>query len=381
MSLPFSQAQFHHQLLHAKRWSKYPDKVIPLWIADMDLGHPLAITDALNDFAQHANFGYSSPSKAVLLAIVAWIQEKHGWQIQPEWVVFTHNLHSGLRTVVRAMSRRQDQVLIPDTIYPPIRATAADFGREVVAVPMLVNGDHGFTVDWHMLEQCSAPAGTLLQWCSPHNPSGTVWAHADLERLAALVVEKDWYICSDEIHADLVLNNTVKHTPIARINAKIAQRCITLMSPNKTFNIAGIGLGYAIICNDTIRKVFSDTLQGYGGINGFSFAAAHAAYTYGEPWRQTTLQQLRNNLQQLRQVLVAYADKVKLIGGDATYLAWLHTPQHDCDWHEVLLRYKLAVYDGRHFGKAGYMRVNFGTRPDILREALKRLDRAFSQQL
>ena len=64
----------------------------------------------------------------------------------------------------------------------------------------------------------------------------------ELLTVADICTRKDWIICSDEIHCDLILESGRRHIPIASLDAGIADRTITLMAPSKTYNIPGLGL-------------------------------------------------------------------------------------------------------------------------------------------
>ncbi|PYO23745.1 MAG: hypothetical protein DMD88_02745, partial [Candidatus Rokuibacteriota bacterium] len=80
----------------------------------------------------------------------------------------------------------------------------------------------------------------------PHNPVGRVWRREELQRMAELCLSRGIAIVADEIHGDLVFSGH-RHVPIASLDPEIAQRTITLMAPSKTWNLAGLKFGLAVI--------------------------------------------------------------------------------------------------------------------------------------
>ena len=119
-----------------------------------------------------------------------------------------------------------------------------------------------FTFDFEALDRLSTKPGDLFMLCHPHNPVGTAYNLSELKKFAQWIVSRDLYLCSDEIHCDLILDPEVKHLPIASVSPELAQRCITLMAPSKTFNLPGFGCSYAIISNPQLRMKFKQALQG-----------------------------------------------------------------------------------------------------------------------
>jgi cysteine-S-conjugate beta-lyase len=195
-------------------------------------------------------------------------------------------------------------------------------------------------------------------------------------------------VVSDEIHSDLIYKEH-KHTPIATISEEILQNSITLFSPTKTFNLAGLSESVAIIPNRELRKKFQNTLNrtGAGMLNIFGLEGAHAAYAHGEEWLEELITYLNQNLE----ILIAYFKEkipsIKVFKPEGTYLAWL-----DC--REVIDRTgdlqkffvtkaKVGLNDGEMFGKEGigFQRINFACPRSLLMEGLERIEGAVSKFL
>src|SRR5476649_647474 len=238
------------------KWQKYADRdVIPLWVADTDFRSPPCIIEALQARVAHGVFGYGAPPNELAELLAARMQKRYRWHIEPDWVVFLPGLVSGLNLAVRSLTQPGESVVIPGLIYPPFRSATRGAGQEQRLAPMRL--DRGRWV----LDLSGPPAGMdgterLLMLCNPHDPGGTVYRRAELEQQLNFARRHDLLICCDEIHCDLLLEPGVEHIPLASLNDDAAQRTITLVSPSKSFNIAGLGASAAIIPNARLRSRF-----------------------------------------------------------------------------------------------------------------------------
>jgi len=210
-----------------------------------------------------------------------------------------------------------------------------------------------------------------------------VFREEELLRMGELCLKHDVIICSDEIHCDLIYSGQT-HIPIASLSSELAAQTITLMSPSKTYNIAGLDCSFAIIQNPELRRRFNRARAGLvGGVNIFGQAAAAAALKDGQEWLDQVLEVLESNRDFLFEYVRREWPGVKMFLPEATYLAWL-----DCrglhleNPHEFFLnRAKVAFNDGASFGKggAGFVRVNFGCPRKTLEEALARCTAALCE--
>jgi cysteine-S-conjugate beta-lyase len=221
------------------------------------------------------------------------------------------------------------------------------------------------------------PGSRLLMLCNPHNPGGTVFRRDELERLGAFAEQHDLLIVSDEIHCDLVLEKGLAHCPIASLSPELSRRTITVMAPSKTFNLAGIGVAFAIVEDAALRDAFSfDLKKSVHDASSFGYDAAVAAYRHGEPWLAAQLEYLRGN-RELVEATVARLPGVETAHLEATYLSWV-----DCsglgvkDPHAHFLEHGLGLSPGVDFGAPQFVRLNLGTQRKTLAEAMLRFEKA-----
>jgi len=359
------------------RWDKYAGRdVIPLWVADTDFRAPPAVIDALQARVAHGVFGYTAPPAALLEAIVARMQRLYAWTIQPEWVVFLPGVVSALYMAVQRLTTSTQHVLSPAPVYYHVFRAAQTAPRTYADVPM-VQVQGRWVWDEDVLAAAVTPDTRLLMLCNPHNPGGTVFTREELSRLATFAARHDLLIVSDEIHCDLILEPGAMHVPIASLSPEISQRVVTLMSPSKTFNIAGSGMAYAIIEDPRLRTAFSfDLKKTVHDASLFGYTAALAAYQDGADWLRAQLAYLRVN-RDLLTATVARLPGVQMVHLEATYLAWI-----DCsglgvaDPQALFLAHGLGLSPGVDFGAPQYVRFNFGTQRARLETALQRFERA-----
>jgi cystathionine beta-lyase len=200
-----------------------------------------------------------------------------------------------------------------------------------------------------------------------------VFRRAELERLAELSGEA--LIVSDEIHCDLILEQSLRHVPIASLDPAISRRTVTLMSANKSFNIPAAGCGWAIIEDGELRNAFAADVSAHvvGSPSVFGLEATLAALTRGDDWLAALIDYLRGNRDYLEKNI-----GLPMAHVEATYLAWIDCSGLD-DAAERFLQNGVAVYSGAQFGDGRFIRLNFGTQRSRLEEALRRIKNASRQ--
>lgn len=355
------------------------EDILPMWVADMDFKSPIQITEAIIRRAEHGVFGYTECSERLSAALTAWMKKRHNWQIDNKWIVYSPGVVTSVNTAILAYTTPGDKVLVQTPIYYPFYSSIKDNGRELV-VNSLKNYDGYYEIDFADLERKLADNVRIMIFCSPHNPIGRVWKLQELEEVLRLCRKYDVMLISDEIHSDLVFKGH-KHIPISSIKEEVYKKCITLASPTKTFNIAGLSVSAAIIPDINLRREFRITLNknGAGMLNIFGLVAAEAAYAGCEKWLDELLEYLENNLDTLVEYFQNHIPQIKVIRPEATYLAWL-----DCNNLQVpveklkeffINEASVGLNDGVAFGEEGYgfQRINFACPRKTLLNGLEKI--------
>jgi cystathionine beta-lyase len=363
------------------KWKKYPDDVLPLWVADMDFpSHPQIIAAMIERLA-HPCFGYGCGDDELYGVICDWAFRRYGWEIQPEWLIFVPGVVTGMNWAIQALIDKDQKLYYQTPIYPPFLKFAANAGVEAVEIPLKETVDH-YEIDFDDLERSIQGPG-VFALCNPHNPVGRVFTKFELERLAQICLEKGVRICSDEIHCDLIYSDQ-RHISIGSISNEIADNTITLMAPSKTFNIPGLEFSFAIVPNPELRKRLEKSRCGLVGHLGIlAFPAAKAAYLHGEDWLDELLIYLEGNREYLNNFMAENISAIKLHRPQGTYLAWLDCRELDLTKDACaffLDEARVALNNGGDFGKVGegFVRLNFGTPRSNLAEALARMKTAIT---
>jgi cystathionine beta-lyase len=272
---------------------------------------------------------------------------------------------------VRSLTEVHQSVITPKPIYPPFVSSIKLAQRTASFAPVTLQNKR-WLIDFTQMKV--APESKLLLFCNPLNPGGTVYRRNELEQILTFAEKNDLYVCSDEIHCDLILDTDVKHIPFASLNNNAEQRSVTLIAPSKTFNIAGLGASMAIIPNSALRHKFNKVRAGIvPDVNVLAYTAAQAAYESGQPWLEQQLAYLRQNRGTLT-AAINCMPYLTLQHIEATYLAWI-----DASALPVTSPFKffeqagVGLSPGADFGNPKFVRLNFGCTHETLIEALRRM--------
>jgi cystathionine beta-lyase len=359
------------------------DDVLPLWVADMDFRTPDFIINALRKRLDHEILGYTFRSESYHEAIIDWMQRRHGWTIQKEWISFSPGVVAGLTLAVESFSEPGDEVVLLPPVYSPFFDSIRLTKRKMIENPLkLVNGRYTFDLDDLKLKVTDKTK--LLLLCNPQNPGGMVWTREELTALANFCLEHKILVISDEIHSDLIFKG-YKHIPFATLSDEIEKNCIVCMAPSKTFNLAGLTTSFIVAPNKRLHTSYERTLRiphlHMGNI--FGTVALEAAYRHGDDWLAQLIDYLWDNYLFMETYLKANLPEVVVMRPEATYLVWLDFSAFglsDNQINDKIIQSGVGLNRGIQFGTqgSGYMRINIGCTRVMLEEALKRIVEAFS---
>ena len=237
------------------KWDRYPQGVLPLWVADMDFASPPAVVEALRARAGHGVYGYSLVPDSLVDAIRAHLARRYGWHIEREWLVWLPSVVPGLNLACRAFAGPGESVMTITPVYPPFLQAPPAQDRRLITVPATL-AEGRWRVPLDAMEEALTPATRVLLFCHPHNPLGRVWSAAEVAAVVHFCRRHDLVLCSDEIHCDLLLD-PLAHVPAAmaapELGAAAGDGIVTLMSPSKTFNLPGLNFAFAIVADPELR--------------------------------------------------------------------------------------------------------------------------------
>jgi cysteine-S-conjugate beta-lyase len=365
------------------KWQRYGDGILPLWVADMDFVSAEPIVEALHQRVDQRIFGYAQPTRQLRLVILERLKRLYSWEISEEELIFLPGVVTGLNLAFRLFAQPGDGVLVQPPVYSHF-ITDPLFHGLVVNDPPLKEKKDSYEIDFDAFERSITDRTRVFLLCNPHNPVARVFTREELEKLAEICLRHKIVICSDEIHCDLLYPG-YRHLPIAMLGPDVADQTITLMSPSKTFNLAGLGCAFAIIQNPALRRKWIAGSQGLiPHVNIMGLVAALAAYRDGQEWLNQVLAYLDENKNFLAEYVREKLPGLRMAKVEATYLAWLDCRQSAIRGNPFdffLGEAGVAFNDGITYGKGGegFVRLNFACPRKLLTGGLDRMAEALQR--
>jgi cysteine-S-conjugate beta-lyase len=371
------------------KWKQYSEDVLPLWVADMDFLTPDPIRDAIHSMLDRGVLGYEFLQPSTKEVVARRMEHLYGWKVDPEWVVSTTGVVSGFNIAARAICQPGDGVLIHTPVYNMFYSLFEHLHVIQQPVPITLREEGNVIYPELDMERFasafdSSNAKTrMFLFCHPHNPLGRVFTLRELQQMAELSLQHEAMIVSDEIHSELLLDDSV-HIPIATLSPEIADKTITLIAASKTFNTAGLFCAFAIIPNAELRTRYqkaNDEITGH--VSSVGLVASEAAFS-GEcdEW----LAELRIYLKENRDFVVEYLTEnfpdAKFTIPQATYLQWIDFGEYlksgkmnKPPFDFFLENAKVALSNGKIFGDSceNFVRLNFASPRQIVAEGLERM--------
>lgn len=356
----------------------YGADVIPMWVADMDFPVCDCIVKALENRASAPSFGYTDRDLSFYQTVKTWVKRQHDMNVHEDDIILTTGVVQSLHVAIRTFSKVDDFVLVLTPAYPPFYEVVLENNRKLLTFEIT-----NYSIDMDLLlNQIQSYPIKLIIVCNPHNPLGICWSKEDLKKLATICKEKGIILVSDEIHSDLVYAPS-KHISLLSAHDSM-ENSLVLMSPCKTFNIAGLKVSYALIKDKKMKEQFytEAQLSCVHSINLFALTALSAAYSYCDEWLFELKKYLQSNRDYIYDRIKKELPKAKMHLPDATYLAWIDASGYDIENPKEFLleKAKILVNAGTDYGHSFkcYFRLNFATSREQLCEAINRMVKAFA---
>ena len=360
------------------------DRVIPLWVADMDFQAAPCILDALQRRVEHGVFGYTRVPDSYYESVIRRLGQRHGLALQRDWIQYTTGVVPALSAVIKALAAPGEGVIVQTPVYNCFFSSIRNNGCRIMPAPLsrrdLPDGRFTYEMDFEVLEAaCADPANRILLLCNPHNPAGRRWTAEELRRAGDIARRHNVIVISDEIHCEIVAPGTA-YTPYASLGGDYCRDSVTLGSPSKSFNTAGLQIAN-IICErpewrEKIDKAIN--INEICDVNPFGPVALEAAYSEeGVRWLVALNEFIWKNYEMLRTRFCSALPEFPVAELEATYLAWIDTsvlslPSEVIE-AELLRREQVWVNAGLMYGDDGFIRINLACPSARLQEGLDRV--------
>ena len=357
--------------------------VINLSVGEPDFPTPNHIKEAAKR-AIDDNFSYYSPVPGYLSlreAICAKLHSENGLDFRPSQIVVGNGAKQALCNVVLATVNPGDEVIIPT----PAWVSYVEMVKLAEGIPVTVAAgiDTDFKITPEQLEDAITPRTRMLLLCSPSNPTGSVYTHAELKALAGVVERHPGIlVVSDEIYEHI--NYTGSFTSMAAFRG-IADRTVVINGVSKAYAMTGWRIGYCAAPEHIAKAVSKLQGQYTSGASSIAQKAAEAAYRGS----QDCVTEMCAAFRRRRDIVVSLAREIPGFKVNEPQGAFYLFPQVEAllgksngqrtiDSSDALAMYLLeeahvATVGGEAFGAPGYIRLSYAASDDSLRKAMVRI--------
>lgn len=356
--------------------------LLPFWVADMDFATPEPILHAIRERSRHPVLGYGIRPEEYYDVILEWLATRHDWTVPREWLMFCPpSSIVGIHGLINGLTEPGESILVPTPNYGPLLNLVTDNDRLLLGDPLREEVGR-FVLDSGSIAAKLRDDTKMLIISSPHNPTGRVFTREELEDLAQLANERGLVVVSDEVHCDIVMPGH-RHVPYGSVGGS---RSITVISPNKTFNTAGIPQATLIVPDPEIRAAFKSFLNTTQLNHDSTFGAVGmvAAYRDCADWLDSLIPYLDVNHRLVADYLDAEVPGVRKVPAEGTYLAWLDCRALQLGEAELMRRLVerggVGLYGGSEFGpdSDGFFRMNIACSREFLKRGLDGIRRALA---
>lgn len=354
---------------------KPKEPALAFTIADMDYAVPPCILESMKKRVEHPIYGYSFPEPNLYAAVMGWMERRHNVRLEKSWIKLTEGIITALAMVLETITDIGEKVMVFTPVYNPFFDIVEGTGRELVECPLL-NQDGYYTIDFDAAEREMRDGVKAILFCNPHNPVGRIWGRDEIDRLAELCVKYGVYLLSDEAHGDFELFGN-RYTSVSTFES-LRTLGVSCISPNKSFNVAGIGTAFLIIPNEIIYKKVNDKFRALHitAPSIFGMVAAEAGYSKSDEWMDAVNTYIENNAKLVREFIGNNMPKIGVGVHEGTYLLWLDCScfekKSDTLARELAENYGIQLSDGLRFRGDGatHLRMNIAVPRQLLQQGL-----------
>ena len=355
---------------------------LAMWTADSDYPTAPSVLEAVKKALDHGVFGYIASLDAYNAAIQWWMQNRHDWTIEKDWILSGQGLGNAIAFCLDVWSNPGDRVVTFNPVYHEFEFKIRKAGRIPVQIPLVRTGD-SYSLDLDTAQDMLDGTEKMIIFCSPQNPSGRIWTPEELRAVADFAERNNLIVVSDEVHHDFVYPGH-RFVPMDVAAPEARERTVTLTAASKTFNIAGMKTGNFIIPDAELRAQLQQRLRALDYTpNRLGIEMVTAAYSpAGADWVDAQIAHLDQNRKTFDTAVNAIPG-VRSLPLASTYLAWVDFSGTGMEHEEISRRVRksarIAPSPGPDFGPGGetFLRFNLATQHDRVVEAGKRLQAAF----
>lgn len=322
------------------------------------------------------------------IAIAAKLKRDNHLDYNLDEIIVSNGAKQSVYNSIFATVNPGDEVIVPAPYWVSYPAMISLAGGKMIVID--TDESAGFKITAKQLESVITPKTKMLILCNPSNPTGSAYSGRELESLAEVVKQNNFYVLSDEIYEKLVYDN-FQFTSFASLDNEIKKKTILVNGISKTYAMTGWRIGYTVGPENVISAM--NKIQSHTTSNASSISQHAAIEAVAGP--QYVISEMLEEFKIRREYFINELISIKGITcykpEGAFYLFpnishYLHSQSEilkvensfDFAMH-LLYESHIAVVPGSAFGKEGYLRLSYATSMDYLKEAAYRLKKAFGK--
>ena len=365
--------------------------VIGFAAGEPDFDTPKAVRDAFKEALDRGMTRYTPVAGSLELrtAIASRLLCDHGLRYGTDEILVSNGAKHALYNTFQAILNPGDEVIVDK----PCWVSYPEMVRMAEGRPVFLNcpESQGFLPKISDMEKCISPRTKAFVLNTPSNPNGCVWTREQLQQLADLAVEHDFYIIADEIYEKLVYDGA-KHYSIATFGPAVKRHTILINGVSKAYAMTGLRIGYACANREVIQAMTRYQSHATSGANAAAQHAAAVALTMD----QSCVEEMRQAFEARRNRIVELINdipglscrmphgafyvmmNVRELMGKSSHGKYL---DGSAAVAEALLEHAhVAVVPGVAFMAEGYCRLSYATSMENIEEGMRRVA-AFVKEL
>lgn len=315
----------------------------------------------------------------------SWFSRRFNWDVDKDRICYCPpGVIPAVAILLDILTKPGDPIIMNMPNYDALYGVVLNMGRKLVQCPLKLDAS-GYHMDFDLIEKSVIEnKAKVMVISSPHNPTGRVWTKQELTSLADICSKHNVVVISDEVHCDLVYEPNI-HTPFSMIESMV-QNSVTLMSPNKSFNVGGLMTASVIIPNVDLMARYKKVLGTWAMNLDTTFGTIAVETLYADPaceeWLDAVVSYLKKNVEYVTEYVNKNIKNVQTRCPEGTYLVWLDfskTGLKGSKLNEFLIKKAhLDLSKGNEFDPKDltHMRMNVACPFATVQEAMERLKSA-----
>ncbi len=374
----------------AKEMKARGENVIDFSVGEPDFPTPKHIKDAAIKAIEENQTKYTvnAGTPELRIAIANKLKRDHNLDYGINEIIVSSGAKQSVFNAVQTTVHVDDEVIIPAPYwvsYPEMVTLA--HGHSII---INTTEKSGFKITPEQLKDAVTPYTRALILCNPSNPTGSAYTRNELEVLAEIIVQGNYYVIADEIYEKLLYDN-FEFVSFASLSEELKKKTILVNGVSKAYSMTGWRIGYAAGPDEIIKGI--NKIQSHSTSNASSISQYAAIEALNGP--QEPVEEMRKEFEKRRNYLY---DQLTSIDGITCYkpegafylfpniTAYFHKStevmkiEHSFDLAMYLLyQSKVATVPGSSFGTEGHIRISYATSMENIKEGVERIKEALSK--